>query len=224
MAINSTLLAGLNASSLRTFMAVRIELISTGTSINLIDGSGIVTFPVDGSNVTFDGFDEVFGSLAGIGTIEEKIADEAPTLSITVMPRSEAAFGEFNQPENQGSSVRVWFGIVDDATGAAIGVPELMWSGRMDTVKSSVNANAQTCEIDTVSAFDRLFVQNEAECLNSVWHQKIWGTGETGLDYNVASTKEIYWGTKAPSPTTTPGGSSVGGKVSPVYSWKAANI
>jgi hypothetical protein len=199
MALNSTLLAALQQTSLRAFAAVRFDLLD-GTTLNVIDGSGVVTFSVDGVQTTFVGAETAFGLLGAIGSIEERIANSAPTLSLTFMASNEIAFAAINDPTNQGSPVRVWFGLVNEMTGATIGSPELLWSGRLDTVQSTIQGGSQTCEIETVSAFERLFMPSEGECLNGVWHKAIW-PGETGLDWNVASTREIFWGGHNPNQT-----------------------
>lgn len=201
--MDAALLSGLSTPSLRTFQAVGIDLQSTGTAIRLLDASATISFVVDGTVTTFAGRDPVFGTLGGIDSILEQIASEAPSVSISLLPISANAIGEISAPENQGSPVRIWFGIVDDLTGAVIGQPELLWSGRLDIVTTNIQPNAQSCELVTVSAYDRLFATNEGEALNSAWHQAIW-PGETGFDFNVDSTVEIYWGGEAGKPATTP--------------------
>ncbi|WP_334185081.1 hypothetical protein [Novosphingobium sp.] len=204
--MEATMLSALTAPFLRTFQAVRIDLITTGTAINLLDASAEITFSVDGAAVKFTGIDSVFGTLGGIDSIQENIASEAPSMSLRIQPPSSGALGELSQPENQGSTVRVWVGVVDDMTGNVIGVPELLWSGRLDTVVTSVGENTLSCELKTVSGFDRLFAINEGEALNSVWHQAIW-PGETGLNFNVSSVIDPMWGADATTPATTPVGS-----------------
>ncbi|QDK32668.1 hypothetical protein [Sphingomonas sp. IC081] len=201
--MDAALLAGLSAPSLRTFQAVKIDLQSTGTSIHLLDASATISFSIDGVLATFSGRDPVFGTLGGIDTISEQIASEAPSVSVSILPISANSIGEISAPENQGSPVRIWFGLIDDLTGAVIGDPELLWSGRLDTVVTNIQSNAQSCELVTVSAYDRMFAENEGEALNSAWHQAIW-PGETGFDFNVDSTVEIYWGGEAGKPSTTP--------------------
>lgn len=200
--MDAALLTSLAAPALRTFLAVKIDLQSTGTSINLLDGSASITFAVDGVSTTFTGRDATFGTLGGVDTIAEQIASEAPSVSVSIMPISVNAIGELSQPKNQGSPVRIWFGTVAEMSGAVIGT-ELLWSGRLDTVVTNVQPNGQSCELVTVSAYDRLFAINEGEALNKAWHQAIW-PGETGLDFNVDSTVEIYWGGEAGKPSTTP--------------------
>lgn len=200
--MDAVLQSALSAPSLRTFHAIKIDLPSTGTSIHLIDGSGTVRFAIDGTMTTLTGLDPVFGTVGGIDTIAEQIASEAPGVSISLLPPSSAALGELNAIENQGAPVRLWTGLVDEMSGAVIGV-ELLWSGRLDTVVTNVSPNMQSCELVTVSAYDRLFAVNEGEALNKTWHQARW-PGETGLDFNVDSTVEIFWGGEAGKPSTTP--------------------
>lgn len=200
--MEAALLASLSAPVIRAFIAVRIDLQSTGTAISLLDGSASITFAVDGVATTFTGRHATFGTLSGIDTIAEQIASEAPSVSLSLNPPSANAIGEISRPQNQGSPVRIWFGTVNDLTGAVYGT-ELMWSGRLDTVVTNVQPNAQSCELVTVSAYDRMFAVNEGEALNKEWHQAIW-PGETGFNFNVDSTVEIFWGGEAGKPATTP--------------------
>lgn len=197
--MDSTLLSAASATFIRVFLAVRIELLS-GSTINLIDGAGVVTFPVNGETVTFTGYDQTFGSLASANSVAERVADEAPRFSVSIMPPTTAALGTLNDPLQQGSKVYAWWGIYNDDTGAVIGTPELLWNGRLDTVKSNIAENTMTAELDTVSAFDRLFAAEEGQRLNGVWHQSIW-PGETGLDYVYDAQSDIMWGAEAPMKT-----------------------
>lgn len=203
MSLNAQLKAALENQSLRVFHAVEINFRATSTFVRLIDGTGVVAFPVDGTVRTFDGRDEIFGTLAALSSIREEIATEAPTISVTLLPYSLDAFGEINRPEQQGSMVRIWWGLVDDFTGQVIGSPELIWTGRLDIVNSTIDANAMSCELSVVSAFDRLFLADEGQCLNGTWHKSLW-PGQTGLDFNIQATVQIVWGADAPVPSVTP--------------------
>jgi hypothetical protein len=207
--MDTTLLNAAKAPHLRSFVAIRAEL-NTGQTINLIDGSGVVTFPVNGSNVTFKGSDATFGILASANSIAERVADEAPRFSFAIMPPSENALGTLNDPLQQGSRVYAWWGLINDETGAVIGTPELLWNGRFDYARSNFDANAMAVEVDTVSAFDRLFSAEEGQRLNGVWHRSIWPQ-ESGLDYVYDAQSDIYWGQEAPVKTAVAyGGSGLG--------------
>lgn len=193
--LDTALSSAASAPAIRQFIAVRIEL--DLHTIDLMDGSAAITFPVDGTPVTFTGSDPKFGTLAAIGSVSEQMATESPTLSISLYPPSASAIGEIANPSHQGAPVRVWWGILDEATGTPIGTPELLWSGRFDTAKPNLSAGSQVVEIETVSAFDRLFVAEEGARLNKVWHQSIW-PNETGLDFNVKALQDVFWGLDAP--------------------------
>ena len=190
--LDTTLNAAMTAPSLRAFTAVQIVL-SGGYTINLLDGTGTVTF----SGTTFIPQDGTYGSLAAVTAAAEQVANSAPTLSLTLYPPTAAAIGTLCSPLQQGSSVRVWFGLVNEATGAAIGTPELVWSGRWDAANATLGEGLQLVEIETVSAFDRLFAVEEGQRLNKTWHQSIW-PGETGLDFTTEAQRETYWGTEGP--------------------------
>jgi hypothetical protein len=194
--LNSTLSNALNSASVRQFVAVRIELPSH--TINLIDGSAAITFAVDGDPVTFTGADPIFGTISAIGSVAEQMAAQAPTLSVGLFPATAAAIGELCNPLNQGAPVSVWWGLVNENTGTTIGEPELLWLGRYDTAKPTLSLNTQSVEIETVSAFDRLFAAEEGARLNGVWHRTVW-PNETGLDYNIKALSDPYWGMEAPS-------------------------
>jgi hypothetical protein len=205
MALHPALLSALtDGSALRVFIAVRFDLLND-TTINLIDGSGFISFAVDGVMTNFDGDNPTYGTLAAVTSIKEQVASEAPTVAITLFPPSAAATGEINQPELQGSMCRIWFGLVDEMTGSVYGEPELLWTGRLDTVKTNLSGNVKTVEIEVASAFDRLFAVEEGDRLNKTWHQNIW-PGETGLNQNIKATIDPFWGTEATRPSVTPAG------------------
>lgn len=195
--MDSTLLNATNAAFLRVFLAVRIEL-NSGPVINLIDGSGVVSFLVNGTATTFTGYDPAFGTLASANSVAERVADEAPHFSLSILPPSISALGTLNDPLQQGSKVYSWWGLVNDDTGAVIGTPELLWNGRLDTVKANISDHVMTADIATVSAFDRLFSAEEGQRLNGEWHRSIW-PGETGLDYVYDAQTDIMWGAEAPA-------------------------
>ncbi len=190
--MDATMKAGLDAAHIRQFTAIRAEL-SDGYVVNIIDGSGEITFPVDGQPVTFDGSDPVYGALIAASSIQEQIATDSPRFTFTMSPPSANALGSLSHPKHQGSSVRVWWGIVNEMTGAPIGKPELMWTGRLDIVRTQLGEGALTAEVETVSAFDRLYADSEAIRLNGVWHRSVW-PDESGLDFNIAALSETYWG------------------------------
>lgn len=190
--MDASLKQALDQSHIRQFFALRLQL-SDGYVINLLDGSGEITFPVDGVTTMFDGSDPTYGALIAASSIQEQIATDSPRFTFTLAPPSPAALGSLSDPKHQGSSFRLWWGIVNELTGAPIGQPELLWSGRLDVVRTQLGEGSLTAEVETVSAFDRLYAESEGTNLNATWHRSIW-PGETGLDFNTAALSETYWG------------------------------
>lgn len=186
--MDATLTRALDGDALRQFVAVRLELPS-GYVIRLIDGSGYIT--LDGES--YDGHDPTFGALAAMSSVKESAEAQSPEFSFTLNPPAAASIGTLADPKNQGSAIVVHWGLIDEMTGAVIGTPEKIWIGRLDNVRTIAAQGSITCEVNSVSAFDRLFVAEEAARLTPSFHQSMW-PGETGLDFNVKTTANPYWG------------------------------
>ena len=206
--------AALGASTIRSFIAIRVEFPDNQT-INLITGSGFVTFAVDGVATTFTSKDPIYGVLSSVSNVSEAFATSAPHLGITFLPPTPDAIGALSAPLTQGSRVRAWAGLVNEETGLVIGKPELLWIGRVDTAKTTLDANNRVLEMDAASVFERLFASLESERLNKVWH-RAFHPDENGLDYNIAALVDPMWGADAgkPQPSSGPvagGGGSYGG-------------
>lgn len=208
--MDSLLVDHLKEQSLRVFLAIRVDF-NSGQTLALIDGASTVRFTVDGETAVFRGNDPIYGSLAAADTVSERILEEAPRFKFTLNPTGPDGLGELSAPINQGSPVRVWYGSIDDA-GTVIGQPELLWAGALDTVKINSTENMFTAEVDSASAFERLFVDQESVRLNGKWHKGIW-PDETGLDYVYDTEGTIYWGGVATGlpENATKGGNGGGG-------------
>lgn len=213
MALDAAMNAALGAHTIRSFMAIRVEL-PDNLKINLITGSGFVSFPVDGVPTTFTSKDAIFGVLSSVSSVTEAFATSAPHLGINFLPPTADAIGALSAPLVQGSRVRAWAGLVNEETGLVIGQPELLWIGRVDTAKTTLDANNRVVEMDAASVFERLFASLESERLNKVWH-RAFHPDENGLDYNIAALVDPMWGADAgkPQPSSGPvaGGGSYGG-------------
>lgn len=216
MTLSPAMATGLQATAITIFYAVRIEL--PDASINLIDGSGSVTFPVNGTPHTFISKNDTFGTLLAISSVEESFAAESPSLQITLAPPTSTAIATLTAVRSQGSPVYLWCGLYNNGIGQVIGSPELLFSGRIDFVKTSATDGNRACEIEVASVWDRLFIPSEGERLNHHWHSSIW-PGETGLSQSVNSVVvNPIWGSAQVQPTSTPGtpgGGSTGNAPNP---------
>lgn len=203
MALESNLNTALSANFIRAFTAVQIALpaISNAVAynINLIDGSGTVTFPVSGVPTTFTGKDTNFGALDTLGTISESVATEAPSITISLLSPT---IGQISDPRYQGATVRIWVGAVDDNTGVVIGSPELLYHGWLDTAVTTHNMNIQKTTLNVASVWERLFIGSEGFRLNAAWHRSLF-PGEGGLDNAVEAKGQIPWGIEGATPAAS---------------------
>lgn len=194
MALEANLNVALSGQYVRAFTAVQISLPAVGANpaynINLIDGSGSVTFPIDGVNTTFTGKDSNFGALDNLGSIAESVATEAPSITLTLLSPT---IGQISDPRYQGAPVRIWIGAVDDSTGNVIGTPERRYKGWLDTAVTTHGMNSQKTTLNVASVWDRLFIGSEGFRLNAEWHRKLF-PGEGGLDNAVEASGQIPWG------------------------------
>lgn len=174
-------------------------------ALRLMDGSGQLVF---GGEV-YVGRDPVFGSLASVDAIEDGVGDEAPALSFTLLPGSDASAASLAAPEMQGSPVSLWLAAVDRTTGLVIPDPLLLFTGELDQPTLTVDKGVRELEFECVSGFERLFDNDEGIRLADSWHKGVW-PGELGLSNVSGISKTIYWGVEAPVSSISYGGGGGG--------------
>lgn len=195
--MDPTLQNALAQPSVLMFGAVRIEL--PNYTLRLLDGAGAIL--IDGELYT--GIDPTFGTLSTISELSEEIGDEAPEVSIGLMPPDMSAMAVLADSSMQGSLVRIMVGAADPITGVAIGQPETLFLGEIDVPTPGLDQNgARTLEYTVVSVFERLFEVEEGQRASNAWHQTIW-PGERGLEFMTGTDKNLYWGVKPPKNSTT---------------------
>lgn len=192
MALSAANLAAFSAPAVRAFLAVLVTLGST--SIALIDGSAVI--PMLGT--TFSGYDPIYGSLSAISTITENFTTSAPQIQVTFLPPSIGGVAALSDPGAQGSSVKVYVGALNEATGLVVADPELIFLGQLDTAKVTDNV-MRSLELTVSTGFERFFLTSEAETLSPTSHKDIW-PGETGLDNNIEALADPWWGSDAVTP------------------------
>lgn len=185
--------AALQKPVVALFGAVRIALPSA--TLTLIDGAGFLSF----GGMNFVGRDPTFGVLASIGDYADGIDGEAPSLTIRFMPPSNAAMAAIASAEAQGSSVQIWVGALDKASGQVIGDPVLCFVGETDVAKQMVDTNTRALEVTVSSVFDRFFDGDEFVRMNGGFQGSIW-PGEVGLQYAPRVNNQLPWGADAPRP------------------------
>lgn len=182
------------------FGALRIALPTY--TIRLLDGSG--TLQIGGE--TYVGCDDVFGAIAELSELTEEIGDQAPEITIKLFPPSVSAAATLASPDMQGSQVQLLLGAVDMATGAVIGVPEVLFLGEIDVPTVEINAQGErSVSFTVVSVFERLFEVEEGQRASNGWHQSIW-PGELGLEHMTGTDVNLYWGAKPPQANNSKSG------------------
>ena len=196
-----------------------VEIAVPDAPVRLLDGSGLVSF----GGRTFVGQDPTYGVLASGGAISDGVDGEAPSLVLVLMPPTNTAVAALAAPSLQGTAVSVWIGAVSAATGQVIGEPDLRFIGDLDVPTLKFTNGVRTLELLCVSAWERMFADNEGVRLSDAWHQDVWPS-ETGLIGVTSVPYSLPWGAdgavpairSAPSagtPSTTAGvgGGLIGG-------------
>lgn len=179
--------AALSGFSPTIFGAVSIAL--PGYTLNLLDGSGVLAF----GGRTYAGRDDTFGALASIENLTDGTGDEAPALSITLLPAGDAAAADLAAATMQGSSVLIHIGAVDAATGFVIADPHLLFIGELDVPTLKSKANGRELDYEVVSVFERFFQDDEGARLAPGYHKSIW-PDELGFDDITGVSQTYYWG------------------------------
>lgn len=172
-----------------------------GVNVRLLDGAGELVW----GTKTFVGRDVTFGVLAAIDDLSDGVGDEAPAINITLHPADDAVAASLSSPTMQGSPVSLWLAAIDRTTGAVVADPLLMFLGELDQPILRAGKGTRTLEYECVSAFERLFDNQEGQRLADSWHKGIW-PGETGLANVTGLPKMIYWGTDRPQGGAVSGG------------------
>lgn len=180
---------------------IAIEVLLPFHSLRLLGGSSEIPFavpdPVTGIPAVqlFTGEDAAYGTLTAMDGTTEGLGTSAPRLRFTIVPPTLVAAGRLNEPANQGSLIRMWYGLVDAVSGVVIPDPELLFEGRLDQPRFVGGPDrAHAVEFDAASAMDRLFAAEEGQRLNHAFHSRMF-PGENGLLYVSEVERQLPWGT-----------------------------
>ncbi len=187
--LSPALAAALRGERPLLFGAVEITL--PQHDLLLLDGAGELLV----GNRLFVGRDATYGVLDSVKGLTDSIGDQAPVLTLSLLPASNAALLALIDPAVQGSPVSVSIGCVDMMTGTAIGAPYLLFAGELDVPTIKWGMRTRRLEYRVVSAGERLFQVEEALRMVDAFHQSIW-PGELGM--SLVSDIETYvpWGQK----------------------------
>ncbi|QAY77928.1 hypothetical protein [Sphingosinicella sp. BN140058] len=145
----------------------------------------------------FESVDADFGAIEGLEPVLEGAGDEAPGGKLVFLPSSTAAAATLSRPDFQNSRVRFYLAEVNEATGAVIGTPELLFDGLLDKTDLKLSRGTRRLEVDFISTAERLFLINEGNVLSSRFHKSVW-PGELGLDNATGLQVSVAWGVAGP--------------------------
>jgi len=203
-ALTPALDAEFSSRSPTIFGSVSIDL--PGADINLLDGAGFLSF----GGRDYVGRHPVFGTLAAMDSLTDGFGTEAPRISITLLPASDAAATDLAAANMQGAPVLVHYGAINPATGQVVPDPLLLFIGELDVPVLTAGENNRELEYEVASVFVRFFSDDEGHRLSPGFHKSIW-PGELGMDFLTSVPQGVYWGVEAPPRGVSGGGSGGGG-------------
>lgn len=170
---------------------MRIEL--PGRTVRMCDG-GFIYWGVD----LYDCIDELFGTIGGAESFEEKVGDEAPGGKLSFLPPSASAGAALSNPAFQGARMRFWLGEYDPMTGRIIGTPDLAADLSIDTATVKASRGARVVDIEFESAAKRLFMVLRGNALNDRFQQSCY-PGELGMSNATGMPRSTAWGAATPN-------------------------
>ncbi len=173
------------------WLAGLCEIALPDRTVRLCDGA-FVNWPTRG---LFESQDAELGAIDSLSPVGDAVGDEAPQGSLTLLPPAGAAAADLFQPNAQGGAMNFWLAEVSGTTGAVVGTPDLLFAGRIDTIKLTVGRTRRQVEITFMSEAERLFWTREGNVLSDRWQQLVW-TGEKGLEFTSGAQVTVPWGIK----------------------------
>lgn len=207
MSLTPELEAAFSAANVTVFGCLKIEL--PGYTLRLLDGAGELV--IDGE--TYRGRDDTWGVVSGIGEFSDGDPSQAPHMTISFTPASDAAAIDLCSPTFQGSLVTLSIGAINRATGQVIPDPYVLFVGEFDVPTLSIAKGERTVTVEVVSALERCFEQDEGARMSDGFHQSV-HPGQLGFGFTTADPTSLPWGstgsrpvvTVSPAPSATDGG------------------
>ena len=142
----------------------------------------------------------LWGVLDTINGLADTSGNQAPLLTLGLIPASTLGLAAMLDPANQGARVRVLTGAADMTSGRSIGEPYEMFTGELDVPTSKWGMNDRRVEFRVTSIVERCFANDEGQRLTDAFHQSVW-PGEKGLGFVLDVETWVPWGQefKAPS-------------------------
>jgi hypothetical protein len=193
MADDAVFRAQFDGPNLLLFAGVEVQLASGW--LRLLAGSGSVVINGD----TFVGDNPTYGVLAGLDAVSDGMGSNAPTLTVTINPKTADAGAELAGQAMQGNAVFLWIAALDRTTGGGLDTPVLVFSGEVDQGVLTVGQGTRALALQCVSVWERLFDNDDGVRLTNAYHQAAW-PGETGFEFVTDINRALPFGQDLPVP------------------------
>ena len=179
--------AALAAGTIVLFGSVEINL--PGYDLCLLDGSGQIMI----GGKLFKGRDAAYGVLDSIRGVDDGGGDQAPKVTLGLIPSGDVALSALIDPALQGSPVTISVGILDPASGQAVPSPYAVFVGELDVPTVMWDKNDRRLSFAVTSVFERMFQIEEGRRLSDSFHQQVW-PGELGMSHCSEVEITLAWG------------------------------
>lgn len=176
-------------SAPNALIAGLLKIVLPDYTLLLCDGSAEVLFEGE----TYLGEDPEFGVWAGAEALDEAVGDQAPAISITLLPPSLASAIGLSHPSMQGAVVSMWMAVVVMASGEVVPDPVPIFNGEIDVTTLQADRGQRSLVIECVSSMERLFDNEEGMRLSPAFHKSIWPE-ELGMDNITGTPINDIWG------------------------------
>jgi len=173
-----------------------IELALSGETLRLTSG-GTVTF----NGQTWVPEHDDYGLFSYIGAIQDGDTGSANAPDIGFEPFTDGGMTGLTAAEAQGSAYTVYWGLVNPASGAVIGAPVELFTGRLNVSKPSFGESSRSLTLTTYTEEQFQLIFEGVRLAN---HSVI---ARTILD----TIRKIYWMMNEPRPAGGGGGGGGGG-------------
>lgn len=175
----------------RPLLVGMVEINLPGYDLLLLDGASQIMI----GGRKFVGRDPTYGVLDSVKGLADTSGDQAPALTLGLIPAADTALATLVDPATQGSPVTASLGCVDLATGLIVPDPYVLFVGELDVPTIKWGKNNRRLEYRVTSIAERLFAVEEGKRLSDSWHQSVW-PGETGLALVTDVETYVPWGQK----------------------------
>lgn len=180
-----------------------VELVLEERTVQVCDAGFIKV-----GDKTFTSRDPLLGALGKVGVLADGDDGQSPRLALTFLTGNLDAVAYFKDPAVQLSPVTVWWGGVDEATGACLGTPGDEFHGLLDVAKVRAGAREIELTLTVMSELEKALEPDTGKRLNRPWQERLWPAA-LGFRFVTGILNKRWWGMVEPSRPRTGTGPGV---------------